>query len=455
MLIKKTSILTVVAALALLLLLCFSSGCNMPYSWEEHYDPKSKDPYGTYLVHNLLKTYFPKSDLKILKDSLGNSLDSGSFVFIGHDFWLDSAATAQLLRFVAEGNSAFIATPYLPQALLDSLIGSECGEIYGYEEETVAEQEGLEEEVTLDTVEEEGVEEEGVEAEVIETEVAEEVQYNSEYTLSDTAVNLNFEHPNLVDSTGHDLKFLFLRKTMQHTWAYFPYEYLCDSQTVFSTIGRLNGEHPYFVKASYGEGEFYLHTTPLAFTNLYLLEKRGLDYASKAFSHLKTGPLYWDERVFKPKGDAPPQQESPLKYVLSQPPLAWAWYLMLGMALLYLIFRAKRRQRVIPVLEKNANTSLEFIGTIGRLFFINNNHRQLAAQKMRLFLIFVRERYHLPTKELNEQFAKGLAVRSNVPEEHILKILNLNRNINNSGFLSEDTLVDFHRLMERFYRECK
>jgi hypothetical protein len=125
------------------------------------------------------------------------------------------------------------------------------------------------------------------------------------------------------------------------------------------------------------------------------------------------------------------------------------------MALLYLIFRAKRRQRVIPVLEKNANTSLEFIGTIGRLFFINNNHRQLAAQKMRLFLIFVRERYHLPTKELNEQFTKGLAVRSNVPEEHILKILNLNRNIDNSGFLSEDTLVDFHRLMERFYRQCK
>jgi hypothetical protein len=443
--IKKTPILTVAAATTLLWLLHCVGGCKMPHSWREHYDPKSKDPYGTYLLHNLLKSYFPKDELKILKDSLGSGLDAGNFVYIGNDFWLDSVATIELLDFVAAGNKAFIATPYLPHALLDSLIGSECGEIYDYEEEIVAEEEGVEKDGGVETVQEEVTEEEG----------AVEVQYETQYTLSDTVVNLNFEHPNLMDSAGHDLKFLFLRKTMLHTWSYFPYEYLCDSQTVFTTVGRLNGEHPYFVRASYGEGEFYLHTTPLAFTNLYLLEKRGLDYASKAFSHLKPGTIYWDERVFKPDGDAPPQRESPLKYVLSQPPLAWAWYLMLGMALLYLIFRAKRRQRVIPVLEKNANTSLEFIGTIGRLFFINNNHRQLAAQKMRLFLIFVRERYHLPTKELNEQFAKGLAVRSNVSEEHILKILNLNRNINNSGFLSEDTMVDFHRLMERFYRECK
>jgi hypothetical protein len=56
---------------------------------------------------------------------------------------------------------------------------------------------------------------------------------------------------------------------------------------------------------------------------------------------------------------------------------------------------------------------------------------------------------------LNEEFAKNLAIRSDVPEEVVSKILLLHRNIDNSGFLSENTLVDFHRLMERFYRECK
>jgi hypothetical protein len=412
---KQTPYIVGAAVLLLFLLLYYFSGNGKAnYSWVEHYKPGSKDPYGTYLVRNLLEDYYPNDSFQVVKDSLGARLDSGNFVYVGNDFWLDSASINELLDFVAAGNRAFIASPYMPHGLLDSIAGFEC--VYEYNE-----------------------------------------HLNS--TLSDTMVSLNFQHPSLFDTAGYPLKFLFLRQPKQYTWNYLPSEYLCDSQTVFARLGLLNDEQVNFVRASYGDGEFYLHTTPLAFTNLHLVEKRGVEYASKAFSHLKPGPIYWDERTFDPfkdmAGGGSGPQKSPLKYILSQPPLAWAWYVMLGMALLYLIFRAKRRQRVIPVLEKNTNTSLEFIGTMGRLFFTQNNHRQLAAQKMRLFLIFVRERYHLPTKELNEQFVKGLAIRSNLTEEHINKILNLNRNISNSGFLSEDTLVDFHRLMEKFYRECK
>ncbi|MBK9015536.1 MAG: hypothetical protein IPM82_16525 [Saprospiraceae bacterium] len=137
----------------------------------------------------------------------------------------------------------------------------------------------------------------------------------------------------------------------------------------------------------------------------------------------------------------------PSQRLLGHGIFCWAWPF-------YLIFRAKWRQRVIPVLEKNANTSLNSSAPSAGCFY-PKQPPPTRHQKMRLFLIFVRERYHLPSKELNEQFAKGLAVRSDIPEEHINKIINLNLNINNSGFLSEDTLVDFHRLMERFYRECR
>lgn len=395
------------------------------YSWREHYRPDSKDPYGTFLVHNLLESYFPNQSFEVVKDSLGERLDHGSFVYVGNQFWLDSLALDQLLRFVEEGNQAFIACPYLPQRLLDSINNEDCiGE-------------DLEDEADYDAV---------LDGEL--------------YSLTDTVVNMNFRHPSLADTAGYELKRRFLNDPIQYQWTYMPPDYFCEGQTTFSQLGNINGVHTNFLSAAYGKGEFLIHTTPLAFTNLHLLEKRGLDYASKVFSHLKTGPIYWDERPFDPFSDqagasSNPNKESPLRYVLSQPALAWAWYILLGMAVLYLIFRAKRRQRVIPVLEKNTNTSLEFIGTIGRLFFIQNNHRQLAAQKMRLFLIFVREHYHLPTKELNDQFAKGLATRSDVPEEHITKIIRLNQNISNSSFLSETTLVDFHRLLERFYRECR
>ncbi|MCC6727168.1 MAG: DUF4350 domain-containing protein [Saprospiraceae bacterium] len=409
------------AALLLLILLYYFSSDGKPhYSWKEHYISNSKDPYGTYLVRNLLEDYFPSDSFRVVTDSLGTTLDSGNFVYIGNHFWLDSMATIELLDFVAAGNSAFIATQHLPHGLMDSISGFECGEVYYDEESTF-------------------------------------VQNRS--SQADTVAKLNFEHPSLYDSAGYELKFLFLREPVEYHWTYFPSDYLCDSQTVFTPLGLLNDEQPYFVRANYGAGEFYLHTTPLAFTNLHLLENRGLEYASKVFSHLKPGTVYWDERMFDPFGNgnnlAQKEWETPLRYVLSQPSLAWAWYIMLGMALLYLVFRAKRRQRVIPVLEKNRNTSLEFIGTIGRLFFINNNHRQLADKKMRLFLIFVRERYHLPTKDLNQQFIRSLSIRSNIPEEHLSKILLLSSNISTTGYVQEETLVEFHRKLEKFYRECK
>ncbi len=414
-----------VGALVLLLVVLlyfFWDGGKGNYSWREHYDPNSKDPYGTYLVRNLLETYFPGQPFKVVKDSIGEQLDSGSFVYVGTQFSLDSQALDQLLRFVERGNRAFIACPYIPQALLDSLDDGTCGDYGAYGADTVF--------------------------------------HETFHQIPDTVAYMNFLHPSLADTAPYQIKRLFLRQTIEHAWDFVPNEYRCEAQTTFTTLGLINDEHANFVSAAYGNGEFLLHTTPLAFTNLYLMEKRGLEYASKAFSHLGAGPIYWDERRYDPFDDAAgnggsPEKQSPLRYILSQPPLAWAWYILLGMAVLYLVFRAKRRQRVIPVLERNANTSLEFIGTIGRLFFIQNNHRQLAAQKMRLFLIFVRERYHLHTKELNEAFTKGLAVRSDVPEEHITKIINLHRNITSSGFLSDTTLVDFHRLLERFYRECK
>jgi hypothetical protein len=414
-----------VAAIVLVaLLLYFFGGNGGPnYSWREHYEPAEKDPYGTYFVRNLLEEYYPGQRFEVVSDSLGERLDSGSFVYIGDQFWLDSASINELLDFVAAGNQAFIACPYLPYGLLDSLGGFEC--VY-YED------------IPADS------------ADFVEND-------DFQTTLSDTMVSLNFQHPALHDSVGFTYKYYYLREPIEHIWEYFPQEYLCDSQSVFATLGLLNDEHVNFLQASYGDGEFYLHATPLAFTNINLMEKKGLEYASKAFSHLRPGPIYWDERKYDPPGFNPSRanKNSPLRYILSQRTLAWAWYVLLGLAVAYLVFRAKRRQRVIPVLEQNTNTSLEFIGTIGRLFFLQNNHRQLAAQKMRLFLIFVRERYHLPTKELNEQFAMSLATRSSLPQEHIQKILNLHQNISNSSFLSDDTLVNFHRLMEKFYRECR
>lgn len=216
-----------------------------------------------------------------------------------------------------------------------------------------------------------------------------------------------------------------------------------------------------FAKIPYGEGTFYLHTTPLTFSNIAMLDSNSLQYANRVFSHLTIGKIYWDE-YSKIRGVPPGKEsnralskDSPLQYVLSQPPLAWAWYLLLAMAFLYLLFRTKRKQRIIPVLEPNTNTSLQFVSTIGRLYFLQNNHKQLALQKMKLWLNFVRERYHLRGVEVDEAFQQKLIAKSEVSEIVVGKIFRWHHDIVESDDIVSQMLIEFHQLIEEFYRTCK
>lgn len=410
------------ACLAGCLVILLFNSCGKRHNWWEHYRPESKDPYGTWLVSKLLKEYFPGEKFEAIKDSLNAKLDQqttpANYIFIGPWFSVDSLEMASLLNFVKRGGHAFIASQEIPYPLLDTLGKFECINFSAY----------------IDTA-------------------------FYENFVSDSATILNFVHPELRKEGGFDYKYWAWQEVGIYNWDYLPPDLFCEGQTVFASLGTLQKDmFINFAKATYGNGAFYFHSTPIAFTNYHLLRENGLDYAAKVFSHLPKAPILWDNFDNRFNHQARRQSnysESPLKYILSQPPLAWAWYTLLGMALFYLVFRAKRRQRIIPVLEQNTNTSLEFIGTIGRLYFNQNNHKQLALQKMKLFLGFVRERYHLPTRDLDSHFSKTLAAIAEVPEEVLGKILMLHRNIERSGFVSENTLVDFHQLMEQFYKKCK
>ena len=49
---------------------------------------------------------------------------------------------------------------------------------------------------------------------------------------------------------------------------------------------------------------------------------------------------------------------------MSQPALRITWRLMLLGLLLYLIFKGKREQRIIPIIKKPENTTVEFAQSI-------------------------------------------------------------------------------------------
>ncbi len=404
--------------------LMYIMGDSKRHSWREHYRADSGDPYGTSIIYGLLEEYFPEEGLENINDSLTIQLNkkekTGSYFYLGPALWIDSLRLNALLNFVERGNDAFIISPLVSFELLDTISGENCIDLT-YDRDSF-------------------------------------YYTEDEYFFGDSIATLNFPHEDLNKVSGYEFNYRYRADDQYFEWGYMPPDLFCEYQHEFTSLGIINDTLVNFARAKYGKGNFYFHTTSLAFTNFHIVKKEGREYVEKVLLHLEKGPILWDKttRSFELPGQGNRGfGNSPLKYILSQPSLAWGWYILLGLAVLYLIFRAKRRQRIIPVLEQNENTSLEFINTIGRLHFIQNNHRQLALQKMKLFLGFIREHYKLSTKDLNEQFKKQLSVKSEIPLSVIEKIFSIHGNIERSKFTSENTLATFHRKMEGFYLKCK
>ena len=55
-------ILGAVAIVLLLVFVLLSDGGSR-FDWAEHYEEDSKDPYGTFVIHEMLKDYFPNKKL--------------------------------------------------------------------------------------------------------------------------------------------------------------------------------------------------------------------------------------------------------------------------------------------------------------------------------------------------------------------------------------------------------
>ncbi|MEO1513888.1 MAG: hypothetical protein AAFV95_02710 [Bacteroidota bacterium] len=424
---KRPYIIFGIAALVLLLFFTLLQGGKNRYNWTETYQEETKDPYSTYIIHQLIQSYFQDHSFKPIVSSVTEELplrtnDKANYVFVGEAMFMDTASVNRLLKFVENGNDAFISSKTIPYDLMFYVYYEECNDNY----------------------------------------------WEDYSTMRDTSVRLNMLHPDLATEKGYEYRYLYRNLTKGYRWHYIDSVYFCEDEYSLVALGMMDSTKANFAKVKYGDGHFYLHTTPIAFSNIQMKDQVGLAYASKVLSHLEPGDIYWDDKsrveesvgrrynqMQSRSGNRGLSSQSPLKYVLAQPPLAWAWYLMLATILLYVIFRAKRKQRVIPVLAPNTNTSMEFLSTIGSLYFLQNDHKKMCVQKMKLFLGFIRDRYYLPTSQLDKEFVHKLAAKSEIPKSIIDKILLIYQNIDSSSFVSEQTLIDFHLEIDKFYKNCK
>ena len=102
-------------------------------------------------------------------------------------------------------------------------------------------------------------------------------------------------------------------------------------------------------------------------------------HATRLLGLLKDRPVIRTEALLTPKAS---QQESPFYLLLERPPLRWALNLTLLTVLLFVVFTARRRQRVIPVVTAPENHNMDFVRLIGTLYYQKNSNRDLLRMKV-------------------------------------------------------------------------
>jgi hypothetical protein len=359
-----------------------------PIDWRETYERDDKIPYGEYAVFSLLKSIFPQSHIieneKTIYETLADSaFKNTNYIVITNVFDVQNEDLAELLHFVENGNSVFLAAENMMVNFKDSL--------------------GLE--------------------------------IDENYSLASDSLLSNFTNVSLKS----EKKYAFKNRVSSYFHKF--------DTTASVVLGQNSSGQPDFLKIRRGDGAFYINLIPQAFTNYYLLRNNNAEYLSKALSYLPVQATLWDE-YYKPFRRA--EKQSSLRYLLDQSAFRWAWYLMLGGVLAFVIFRGKRTQRIIPIVEPLKNSTVEFAETVGTLYFQHGNHKNLSEKKIRFFFDYLRTAFYEPNIEINEEFLKRITEKSGVDRVSVTKLFNYITSLQQRKHLDEEQVLTLNRLIDDF-----
>jgi hypothetical protein len=365
------------------------------YDWSVTFAHDDKNPYGGYVFNMLLPDIFGEDKVSHsyqtvyeLKDSLNRN---SNLIVVASNFTGEREDTRALLEFVNKGGHAFISAHYFMGVFADTL--------------NVATRDNM-------------------------------FSDDNMFTQADTAY-LKFTNPSL--DTAAQFRY---RNDNIHNY----FERFDTTRTTI--IARNKNRQPVTIRIHWGKGNFILNSTPMAFTNIYILSQNNSAFLSNTLSYLPKQNVQWTEYYHLGRMEA----STPLRFILTNEPLRWAYFITVIAILAFMIFEAKRKQRIIPVVKPLANTTLEFVATIGNLYYQSGNHKNIAEKKIVFLFEQIRTKYLLTTNRVDENFIRTLSLKSGHGEEQVRSLFKAIEYIQQATMISPEQLIDLNEKIEHFNR---
>lgn len=400
---KKIILASVVLILGLVLIVYWERTREKPISWEPTFINVEKNPYDTYISYKLLEDAFPEGKVSVsrstiyeemlLENHIPDSLKTNpkAYLFVNRSFALDELDLGYLLDFVDKGNYLFVSAEYFSPLFLDTL----------------------------------------------------NLATSTSFIAGDELIRMRD-----VPKRVYKLKNIYNN---------FSIGFKTDSLSKTRITQKLEplavseGGNIVFARLKYGKGYIYLHTNPVAFTNYEMVKLHQYDYAFRCLSYLpRNSSVLWDE--YQTQGAE--YEKDMLREIWRSPALKWAYTLALIGIALFMLFRSKRIQRIIPTLKPPRNSSLEFLSTISNLYYAKRDYKAIAEKRYFYFLDKIRNNYYLSTEVIDSEFISALSLKSGVEASLLENLFYKYNKMNNSSYnISNNEFIELNDMLEEFYKK--
>jgi hypothetical protein len=215
-------------------------------------------------------------------------------------------------------------------------------------------------------------------------------------------------------------------------------------------LGKNEYQSVNYLKFPMGKGNLYMNANPMMFSNYSLLQDMGATYASIALSYLKNQKsIIWDQYYTQDRAGS----ESPMRVFLNNIQLRWAFYIAFFTMVIFVLYEMKRRQRIIPVIEPLANTTVEFANVVGQVYYEQRNNSNIAQKKVAYFLEHIRATYNLHTNVFDEEFVTTLSQKSGVDAVLVKKLIQEVVYVRVPSPISDSELISLNQNIEQFYTQ--
>ena len=383
-------------------LVIFDSFKVKPTNWERNYKLDYKNPYDLYIFNHELKNLVPDQTVERVISSpyeyIEEQTDTVTYFVIKHRMY--DIGDSILLEEVKKGNNLFVSSEMFFRGFTDSL---------------------------------------GIKY----------LETDNDYLLKKQDVL----RLSLVGKHRNNAKFAL--KQSENSYAFTSAD--TATTTLLGTQKLENGKiYPNFLKIKYGKGFVYIHNQPQVFTNVALLDSMSsAEYIAQMMALIpKDKPIVWFVAGQSINTDVPVTDTS-LSVVFRYPALRAVWLIVIYGLLVYILFNAKRMQRIVPVIKPLRNTSIEFVQTIANLYFLHGDMTNIVHKKIIYFLDRVRTQYHLDTSKTDSLFTDKLKNKSGKDSATVEALVEFINKFNQKQTATKADLLHLNKLVEDFWDKSK